>query len=62
VYYITEYMNRDSSVGMARGYGLDGQGSITGRKINFSLLHRVRTGFYLMGTGRYFPWVKAVVA
>jgi hypothetical protein len=35
---------RDSWVGIATGYGLDGRGSITGRAGDFSLLHSVQTG------------------
>jgi hypothetical protein len=50
--------DRDSSVGTATGYGLDGQDSI----------HSVRTGsgahttFYPMGTGADFPGDKATWA
>jgi hypothetical protein len=48
--------NRDSSVGMAAGYGLDDRGSIPGGAGNFSLPHRVQIGSgahpasYPMGT------------
>jgi hypothetical protein len=34
--------SRNSSVGIATGYGLNGRGSITGR--DFSLLHNVQIG------------------
>jgi hypothetical protein len=60
-------MSRDSSVGIATGYGLDDQGGLDfksrlGKK--FSLLHIVQTGSgvhptsYKMGTGGSFPGVK----
>jgi hypothetical protein len=58
-------MSRDSSVGIAKGYGLDGRGSIPG---DFSLLHGVHTGsgahpaYYTMGTGGDFPGGKAAGA
>jgi hypothetical protein len=54
---------RDSSVGIATGYGPDGRGSISGRGKRFSLLHCVQTGSgaypasYPMGT-----WGKPVGA
>jgi hypothetical protein len=60
-------MSRDSSVGIATGYGLDDQGggsSRPGRVKKFSLLHIVQTGSgvqpasYKMGTGSSFPGVK----
>jgi hypothetical protein len=59
--------SRDSSVGIATGYGLDDQGggsSIPGRVNKFSLLHIVQTGpgvhptSYKMGTRGSFPGVK----
>jgi hypothetical protein len=56
--------NRDSSVGIATGYGLDGRGSIPGRDYRFSLLDSVQTdsgahpAFYPMGFGGDFPRVK----
>jgi hypothetical protein len=59
--------SRDSSVGIATGYGLDDQGggsSSPGRVKMFSLLHIVQTGSgvyptsYKMGTGGSFPGVK----
>jgi hypothetical protein len=56
----------DGSVGIAKGYKLDGQGSIPGRdKRFFSLLHCVWTGpgshpaSYPMGSGRSFLEGKA---
>jgi hypothetical protein len=58
--------SRDSSVGIATGYGLDGQGLIPGRDV--SLLHSVQTGSgahpasYPMGTGGSFPGDKAAGA
>jgi hypothetical protein len=56
--------SRDSSVGVATGYGLDGQGSILDGKI-FSRLHSVQTGSEAhpascpIGTGDDFPVGKA---
>jgi hypothetical protein len=53
--------SRDSSVRIATGYGLDGRGSIFGRR-DFSLYHSVQTGSgahpasYPMGTTDLFPW------
>jgi hypothetical protein len=38
------HWSRDSSVGIATGYGLDGRGSISGRGKRVSLLHSHRTG------------------
>jgi hypothetical protein len=52
--------SRDSSVGIATGYGLDDRGggsSSPGRVKKFSLLHIVPTS-YKMGTGGSFPRVK----
>jgi hypothetical protein len=49
--------NRDSSVGIETGYGLEGSGLIPGRGTNFLLFHSVQTGSgahpasYSMGTG-----------
>jgi hypothetical protein len=63
VYY--EY-SRDSSVGIAMGYGLDGRGSAKAR--DFSLLPSVQTGCgahpasYPMCTGGFFPGGKAAAA
>jgi hypothetical protein len=37
-------LSRDSSVGVATGYGLDGWGSIPGTGRDFPLLHSVQTG------------------
>jgi hypothetical protein len=63
--------NRDSSVGIALGYGLDDRGSrvrfpaVAG---NFSLHHRVQNGFgahpasCTMGTMGFFPGGKAAGA
>jgi hypothetical protein len=63
----TRYWSRDSSVGIATGYGLEDHGvwefeSRLGQK--FSLLHIVQTGSgvhptsYTMNTGSSFPGVK----
>jgi hypothetical protein len=41
---LTKYWSRDSSVGIVKGYGLDGRCLIPGRSSNFSFLHRVQTG------------------
>jgi hypothetical protein len=38
------YRSRDSSVGIATGYGLGGQGSIPGKDTGFSLLHTTKIG------------------
>jgi hypothetical protein len=65
--------NRDSSVGMALGYGLDNWGSRVrfpggGRAGNFSVHHRVQNGSgaqpasYPMGTRGSFPEGKAAGA
>jgi hypothetical protein len=57
-------MSRDSSVGIATGYGLDDRGSISGKGRGFSLFNSVHTGSgahtasYPMGTGGSLPWVK----
>jgi hypothetical protein len=57
-------MCRDSSVGIATGYGLDDQGSSSpGRVKNFSHLHIIQTGSgvhptYKMGTESSFREVK----
>jgi hypothetical protein len=59
------YRNRDSSVSIVTGYGLDDRGSIPDSAINFSLCHRVQTGYgahwapYPMSTGGSFPWGEA---
>jgi hypothetical protein len=65
--YVFIGKSRDSSVGIALGYGLDDRGSrvrfpaVVG---NFSLHHRVQSGsgahsaFYPMGTRGSFPGVK----
>jgi hypothetical protein len=59
---------RDSSVGIALGYGLDDQSSrvrFTAGARNFSVHHRVQNGSgahpasYPMGTGGSFPGGKA---
>jgi hypothetical protein len=59
--------SRDSSVGIALGYGLDDRGfkvRFPAGAGNFSLHHRVQTGYgahpasYLMGTTDYFPGGK----
>jgi hypothetical protein len=60
-------MSRDSSVGIATGYGLDAPGSIPD-SARFSLPHSVQTGSgihpasYPMGTGGSFPGGKAAGA
>jgi hypothetical protein len=60
--------SRDSSVGIALGYGLDGRGSrvrFPARVGNFSLHHRVQNGSgadpasYSMGSRGSFPGSKA---
>jgi hypothetical protein len=60
--------SRDSSVGLATGYGLDGRGigvRFLSRSRDMSLLHSFQTGSeaypasYTMGTGDSFPGVKA---
>jgi hypothetical protein len=76
VYFLTYFIlrsnillrkNRDSSVGVATGYGLDDR--MNGVRIsagvgNFSLRHRVQTGSgahpasYSVGTKGFFPGVK----
>jgi hypothetical protein len=56
--------SRDSSVGIATGYRLDGRGSIPGGAENFSLLYNVQTGSeahpasYPLGTGTVSKGVK----
>jgi hypothetical protein len=60
---LIDYRSRDSSVGIATGYGLDE--SRYGQE--FSLLHVVQTGSgahpnYPMGTGGSFPEGKAAGA
>jgi hypothetical protein len=65
------HKSRDSSGGIALGYGLDDRGSrvrfLAGAE-NFSLHHRVQNGFgahpasYPMGTGGSFPGGKAAGA
>jgi hypothetical protein len=63
--------SRDSSVGIALGYGLDDRGSRVRFPVgaeNFSLSHRVQNGsgahpaFYPMGTRGSFPGGKAAGA
>jgi hypothetical protein len=60
--------SRDSSVGIALGYGLDDRGSrfrFLAEAWNFSLYHRVQNGSgaqpasYPMGTRGSFPGIKA---
>jgi hypothetical protein len=64
-------MSRDSSVGIALGYGLDDRGSrvrFPARTGNFSLHDRVQNcsrvhpASYPMGTRGHFPWGKATGA
>jgi hypothetical protein len=69
--FMISFKSRDSSVGIALGYGLDDRGSMvwfpTGAG-NFSLHHRVQNGSgahqasYPMGTGGSFPGSKAAGA
>jgi hypothetical protein len=47
-------MSRDSSVSIASGYRLDGQGSISGRGRYVSLLHSVQTGSVVHPAS--YPW------
>jgi hypothetical protein len=50
--------SRDSSVGIALGYGLDDRGSRVRVPVgagNFSLHHRVQNGSYPMGSRGSFP-------
>jgi hypothetical protein len=65
---IFQVQSRDSSVGIALGYGLDDRGSrvrFPAGAGNFSLHHRVKNGFeaypasYSMGTRGSFPGGKA---
>jgi hypothetical protein len=67
----TDVWSRDSSVGIALGYGLDDRGSkvrFPAWAGNFSLHHRVQNGSgthpasYLMGTRGSFPGGKAAGA
>jgi hypothetical protein len=67
-YYVnmkTFNVRRDSAVGLATGYELDGGNSRTGTGINLSPLHAVQTCFaalqasYLIGTGGFFHGGKA---
>jgi hypothetical protein len=67
----TIHKSRDSSVGMALGYGVDDRGSrvrFPAGSGNFSLLHRVQNGSgahptsYPMGTRGSFPGGKAAGA
>jgi hypothetical protein len=59
---------RDSSIGTATGYGLDGRGWIRGRGKDFSHVDNIKTGYgthpasYPMCTGREFLWGKATGA
>jgi hypothetical protein len=61
-------ITRNSSAGIATGYGLDGRGSIPGRLGDFSALHSVQIasgahpGSYPLGTGGNLPVCKAVGA
>jgi hypothetical protein len=71
IYKIYIYKNRDSSVGIALGYGLDDRGSrvlFSAGAGNFSLHHRVQNGSeahpasYPMGPRGSFPGGKAAGA
>jgi hypothetical protein len=66
--YVTVAKSRDTSVGIALGYGLDDRGSRVRFPVggwNFFLHHRVQNGFgaqpasYPMGTRGSFPEGKA---
>jgi hypothetical protein len=63
--------SRDSSVGIATGYGMDGRGlgvRLPAAARDFSLHHSVHAGTetrpdsYIMGTGSYFRRSKAAGA
>jgi hypothetical protein len=64
-YIILSSKSRDSTVGIATGYGLDGRGSIPGKGQEI-ILRSFQTGFgthpasYPMGTEGLFPRGKAV--
>jgi hypothetical protein len=67
----TANKSRDSSVGIATGYGLDDRGSrvrLPAGAGNFSLRHRIQNGSgahpasYPMGTRGFFPGSKAAGA
>jgi hypothetical protein len=69
--YLKGNRNRDSSVGIALGYGLDDRGSRVPFPVgtcNFSLHHRIQNGSgahpasYPMGTRGSFPGSKAAGA
>jgi hypothetical protein len=47
--------SRDSPVGIAMGYGLDGQGVRLPGGVSFSLLRNVHACSRAMGTGDSFP-------
>jgi hypothetical protein len=63
----TEGWSRDSSVGMAMGYGLDSRVRFQAGARDFSLFHSVQTGSgaqpasYPMDTGGDFPGGKATI-
>jgi hypothetical protein len=70
-HFCNQYKSRDSSVGIALGYGLDDRGCrvrFPAGAGNFSLHHRVQNGSeahpasYPMGTRGYFPEGKAAGA
>jgi hypothetical protein len=58
------FRGRNSLAGIAKGYGLDGRGSILDRGIYFHVLHSIHTGSgphpasYLIGAWHYFAGVK----
>jgi hypothetical protein len=57
--------SRNSSVGIALGYGLDDRGSRVRYPVgagNFPLRHRVQNGSYPVGTRSSFPGGKAAWA
>jgi hypothetical protein len=52
--------SRDSSVGIAMGYGMDGWGSIPGMGKGFSLLHSVQTSYE--GHPTSIQWVPGAIS
>jgi hypothetical protein len=66
--FVYTHTNRDSSVGIATGYGLEGRASVPGWGKRFSLLHVVQTdsgvhpASYPMGKGGSLPVCKAARA
>jgi hypothetical protein len=54
--------SRDSSVGVATGYWLDGGGSISDRDREFSILHKARTGFEVHPTSYPMGFLRDIAA